>query len=185
MYKRLAILLRASYYYYQSGGVGLKEIANQEVPHHFLIELLYNLRVEERQARERKQMGEGWVWLAHFSGVILSNIHKILFTKPLLEILPPPSLSYEEVSKDAKSLFAAKGCCFSCLANHEPADACQPFASSWQAYPSPHSKSNYYELFLFLFGKQATFSALSKPIVSSWLKHNRPSATDSERLDYI
>ncbi|RDL31554.1 uncharacterized protein BP5553_09763 [Venustampulla echinocandica] len=182
MYRRLALLYRGSNFY-RKGGEGLKEIANQGVSKWFLDELVYGLHVEEGQASERKELGLGWAWIAHISGDILSNIHTVLFTKPLFKILPPPPSSYE--GKDAKSLFAAKGCCFSCLINHEPASACQLSARLWRPYPSPHFKYDCNELFLILLGEHASSSTLSKSIVHRWLRQHRPSATERERSTYI
>ncbi|CZR65279.1 uncharacterized protein PAC_15179 [Phialocephala subalpina] len=183
MHKRLILLHRASFYYGNEGD-GLDEIRNEMVSHSFLNELLYSLHVEEKQARERVHMGDGWMLMAHFAGVILAKIHELLFTEALIQPSPlfESAMSFEEVdAENVNALFPSEAGCFSCLTGHDQSETCRPVANSPPAYPSPRQKYRYYDLLLLLWVENGS---VAQPVVHRWLKHHR-SASDSEILDCI
>ncbi|CZR65236.1 uncharacterized protein PAC_15136 [Phialocephala subalpina] len=194
MHQRLVLLHKASFYY-GSGGAGLEEIRNKFVSDGFVHELVYNIHVEEKWARERADMGDGFTAIAHICGGILSNIHELLFSKTLLKPLPPPesTISFEADEKNTRALFLAKDACFSCLTQHAQSKSCPPLPKPCPplpkpVYPSPRHSYSYYDLLSLLPWEHGSSLTSAQPTytVYCWLRHHRRRpATDREITDAI
>lgn len=186
MHQKLLMISKASYFY-RSEGPGLKEVWGGTVSGVFIRELVYNLHVLERQARDRAHMGDGCKLTAHLAGTILSQLYNLLFGETLIQPFPlsesvlPVGAIHEETPD---VLFSASAGCFSCLMDHDQSVACQKPATRAPPYPSPRLQYNYHDLLLLLF-EQVSSIGLADTVIYRWLKHHRSGASEGEIQDCI
>ncbi|KAG4428971.1 hypothetical protein IFR05_015547 [Cadophora sp. M221] len=186
MHQKLLLISTASYVY-RSEGIGLEEVRDGTVPGSFVRELVYNLHLLERQARDRAHMGDGCKLTAHLAGTILSRLYNLLFGETLIQPFPlsesvlPVGAIHQE---DPDVLFSAGAGCFSCLMDHDQSVACQKPATRAPPYPSPRFQYNYHDLLLLLF-EQVSSIGLADTVIYRWLRHHRSGASKGEIHDCI